>query len=129
MNNGVDLHRTRFSSAVMRAIFLIVVFLFMGGPLYAQAQRVGGPAGAEVDVWYDGSCYWANNRASRKVTVRLGPYAAILNPGQRFKFTGFGSCFSSFGATEAFYEPTPAPPPLRQLRHQHQHQSGLIPSQ
>lgn len=57
---------------------------------------VGGNAGNCTDVWYDGHCYWAKNRCSRKVNVQLGPWSALLNPGETFKFTGFGDCFQSY---------------------------------
>jgi hypothetical protein len=98
----------------MKAFFLIFACLLIVAPVHAQI-RVGGDAGSEVDVWYDGACYWARNRSPRKVKVQLGSaYATVLNPGQSFKFTYFGACFSFVnGATEAFYVPEPPNPTAR----------------
>jgi hypothetical protein len=64
--------------------------------LRSSAVPVGGPAGYCTDVWFDGTCYWARNRCGKKVNVHLGPWSALLNPGQTFRFVGFGNCFQSY---------------------------------
>lgn len=72
---------------------------------HQPALKVYGPAGAEVDVWFEENTYWAKNRSSRKVKVKLGRWSALVNPGQTFKFMGFGSGIQYFeGEAEAFYE-------------------------
>jgi hypothetical protein len=90
--------------SVLKAIVGIALFISSSSVARAQAISVGGPAGADAAVWYDGSCYWAKDNGGRKIRVHLGPWSALLNPGQTFKFTGFGNCFSSYvGATTAEY--------------------------
>jgi hypothetical protein len=104
-------HRVKFW-----IIALISGALLLLKPLYTQAKSIGGNAGSEVVVSYEGSCYWATNRSSRRVTVRLGPYSALLDPGEKFMFTGVGrGCFRSYvGAPDASYEvPLPKPAPAR----------------
>jgi hypothetical protein len=77
------------------------------GHCFAQgaAVSVGGPAGHEVDVWFD-QTYWAKNRSSRKVIVKLGStWSVLLNPGQTWKFTYQGQNIVSFmGTPSAFYQ-------------------------
>lgn len=92
--------------SVLRIITGIVLLVSAISLASAQtiAISVGGPAGADVAVWYDGSCYWAKDNGGRKVRVHLGNWSTLLNPGQQFKFTGFGNCFSSYvGSTTAEY--------------------------
>lgn len=84
----------------MAALILTVVLTATSAS--AQAISVGGSCGASVAVWYDGACYWAKNNGGRKAVVHLGPWSILLNPGQQFKFVGFGNCFSSYvGPTTA----------------------------
>jgi hypothetical protein len=99
----------------MRIFALLIGLLLVSTSLQAQNYHPTGPAGQDVDVTYDGSCYWASNRSSHKVTVKLGPFSAVLNPGERHRFINplSGSCFSGFmGPTEASYVPEPAPAPV-----------------
>ncbi len=88
----------------MKMLIFLTVFLFIGGAAYAQGRAVpvGGACGASVALWYDGQCYWAKNNGAQKAVVHLGPWSALLNPNQTFRFVGTGSCFSSYvGPTTA----------------------------
>jgi hypothetical protein len=93
------------------ALCLILMLLGVESPItptpsFAQgtAVAVGGPAGPEVDVWFDGT-YWARNRSARKVIVKLGTWSVLLNPGQTHMFSWNGKPLISYtGATEADYK-------------------------
>jgi hypothetical protein len=69
---------------------------FVATSAFAQALSVEGPAGAVVTVQYVGCAYVAHNSGGARVRVHLGAWSALVNPGQDFRFTGFGGCFQTF---------------------------------